>query len=104
MAGIFFLIEMYASLCIIKKSPKMTKKYIKVRIEESNPVFYARLAWDNLNIILVLILLYTSLVSDGLLLSSKGRAMTPDGFTDEQQECNFTLFSICLFSELLKQC
>lgn len=68
MALIFFLIEMYACLRIIKKSPQMSKKYIKNRVEEASWLFYGRLIWDNLNIILVLMLLYSSLVADGVQL------------------------------------
>jgi hypothetical protein len=71
LAFIFFLIEMYASLRIMKKSSRLRKLYIKCRIEESKPVFYTRLIWDNLNIILIIMLLYSALVADGLHLTSK---------------------------------
>lgn len=70
LAFVFFLIEMYASLRLIKNSPKWRKKYIKERIEEKKALFYFRLAWDNLNIILVIMLLYSALVADGLQLTA----------------------------------
>lgn len=73
MAFIFFMIEMYACLRIIKKSPQMRKKYIKDRIEEGKYLFYVRLIWDNLNIIFVLMLLYSSLVADGVKLHSNSK-------------------------------
>jgi hypothetical protein len=70
LAFIFFLIEMYASLRLMKKSPKLRKRYVKHRIEEGKCVFYIRMVWDNLNIILIIMLLYSALVADGLKLSS----------------------------------
>lgn len=70
LAFIFFLIETYASLRLIKKSPKLKKRYVKSRVEESQWVFYVRIIWDNLNIILIIMLLYSALVADGLSLSS----------------------------------
>jgi hypothetical protein len=75
LAFVFFLIEMYASLRIIKKSPKMRKRYVKSRVEDGKWAFYSRIIWDNLNIILIIMLLYSALVADGLSLSSSDKAM-----------------------------
>lgn len=70
LAFIFFLIEIYAALRLIKKSAALKKRYLKARIEESNSVFYCRLVWDNLNLILIIMLLYSAVVADGLKLAS----------------------------------
>ncbi len=103
-AFIFFLIEMYACLRIIKKSPQMRKKYIKDRIEEGRILFYVRLIWDNLCIIFVLMLLYSSLVADGVLLSSNSKPNESNDGVGDSNDCGFTLFSITLFAEMLKKC
>ena len=70
LAFLIFLIEMYASLRLMKKSPKLRKRYVKCRVEEGKCAFYSRISWDNLNVILIIMLLYSALVADGLRLSS----------------------------------
>jgi hypothetical protein len=102
MGFIIFLIEMYASLRIMKNSAKLRKKYIKDRIEESKAVFYSRLVWDNINLILILMLLYSALVADGLRLTSNPQSY--DKGTNDNKDCEFSLFSICLFSDMVNSC
>jgi hypothetical protein len=70
-AFVIFLIEMYASLRIMKNSAKLRSKYIKKRIQERKAVFYCRFVWDNINIIFIIMLLYSALVADGIQLTSK---------------------------------
>jgi hypothetical protein len=75
LAFVFFLIEMYASLRLMKKSPRLRKRYVKCRVEESKWLFYTRIIWDNINIILIIMLLYSALVADGLTLSSSDKSI-----------------------------
>jgi hypothetical protein len=77
---IIFLIEMYTSLNIMKRSPQMRKKYIKERIEEQKPWFYGRLAWDKVNILVIIGLLYSALVADGIQLTSNLKGISPGAF------------------------
>jgi hypothetical protein len=107
LAFVFFLIEMYASLRIIKQSPKLRKKYIKERIEEDKFVFYCRIAWGNLNIILIIMLLYSALVADGVQLTSatvKGTNPNPAFNDSDQSQCQYSIFSVCLFVGLISEC
>jgi hypothetical protein len=60
---------------MMKKSPKLRKRYVKLRIEENKWLFYSRIIWDNLNVILVIMLLYSILVSDGISLSSTDKSI-----------------------------
>lgn len=68
-AFIIFLIEMFASLEIMKNNPKLRRKYIKDRIEQHKYIFYARFIWDNLNVFFVILFLYISLFVDAAVLS-----------------------------------
>jgi hypothetical protein len=47
----------------------MRKKYVSEVATEPNLIFYLRLIWNNLNIILVLTLLCSIQISDGINLS-----------------------------------
>lgn len=97
LAFIFFLIEMYASLRLMKKSPKLRKRYVKHRVEGSKWLFYTRIIWDNINIILIIMLLYSALVADGLILSSSDKSIETASKDPASKKCDFHLFSICLF-------
>lgn len=78
---------MYTSLRIMKKSPKMRKKYIKERIEEKKGLYYGRLIWDHLNIILIIMLLYSALVADGLQLTSTVKSISPTSNFSQESQC-----------------
>lgn len=80
LAFVIFLIEMYTSLNVIKSSSQMRKKYIKERIEEQKALFYGRLVWDKLNILVIIGLLYSALVADGMQLSSNLKGVSPTAF------------------------
>jgi hypothetical protein len=60
---------MVASLRLIKKHNHLRMEYVGERIKLSNPRYYGQLIWDNFNIICLIMLLYYSLVVDGLLLA-----------------------------------
>lgn len=77
---VIFLIEMYTSLNIMKRSPQMRKKYIKERIEEQKPWLYGRLAWDKVNILVIIGLLYSALVVDGIQLTSNLKGVSSTAF------------------------
>lgn len=95
---------MYASINIMKRSPQMRKKYVKDRIEEDKVLFYGRLTWDSLNIALIIVLLYSTLVMDGMQLTSNLKGMAPSSFQGKDNQCQFTLFPICLFADLVNAC
>ena len=96
---ITFLIEMIASLRMMKSHANIRKQYLWVRVTESNMRYYCRLAWDNFNLLTVIMLLYYSMVVDGLTLSalSDTLKLTSEG---SDTNCEFTLFALCLFTEL----
>lgn len=70
LAAITFLIEMIASLRMMKDQNSLRREYLCQRVKEPKTLYICRLIWDNLNIILVIMLLYYSLIVDGISLSS----------------------------------
>jgi hypothetical protein len=70
LALITFLMEMIVSLRLIKRNPTLRKRYISKRINEGDGQFYCRMVWDNINVIIVVMLIYSCLVADGIRLSS----------------------------------
>lgn len=70
MALITFLIEMIASIRMTKQQSFVRREYLCARVAETNCRYYCRLVWDNLNFLLVIMLLYYSLVIDGITLSA----------------------------------
>jgi hypothetical protein len=100
LALITFVIEMIFSLRLIKRNAKLRRKYVSRRIREGDGKFYCRWAWDNLNVILVVMLLYYSLVADGIRLASAQNRHTTDPNNKDEQGCDFTVFSLCLFTEM----
>jgi hypothetical protein len=98
-AIIIFLIETFTALRIIKRTAPLRNTYVRRRVQRGKFIFYAQLLWDHLNLVLVLMLLYSSLVEDGIRLA------TPVYSADyPSNDCHYSLFSICLFSQFFRQC
>jgi hypothetical protein len=70
LALLTFLIEMIFSLKLIKANPALRKQYVTNRISQTDSKFYSRMVWDNLNILIVVMLIYSCLVADGIRLTS----------------------------------
>ena len=68
LALVIFLIEMTVSLRLLKSNTSISRKYLHSRATESKLKYTLRTIWDNLNIILVIMLLYYSLIADGINL------------------------------------
>ena len=96
---VIFLIEMFASLQIMKNNPKLRRKYIKNRIQQNKYIFYIRFIWDNLNIIFVVLFLYISLIADAMVLSQE---IEFNNNSNQNPECNFAIFSLCIYSHLVR--
>jgi hypothetical protein len=70
LALITFLIEMLFSLKLIKTNRALTNQYVTNRINQTDSKFYSRLVWDNFNVLIVVMLIYSCLVADGIRLTS----------------------------------
>jgi hypothetical protein len=68
LAIITFLIEMIASLRLMKSHTPLRRDHLFLRVTESKPRYLIRTIWDNINILLVVMLLYYSLIYDGFTL------------------------------------
>jgi hypothetical protein len=53
--------------------------------------------WDNVNIALMIMLLYSSLIADGLKLSDVTENVMEKSNNQQQISCEFSLFALCLF-------
>ena len=69
LAIIVFLVEMIASMRMMKSNPALRKNYLYERVTESHLKYCLRSIWDNFNIIIVIMLLYYSHVVDGITLN-----------------------------------
>lgn len=78
---------MVASLRLIKKHSYLRAEYVGERIKQSNFRYYGRLIWDNFNIITVIMLLYYSLVVDGLLLADTTHKVKQSYMPTETNTC-----------------
>ena len=94
---ILFLIEMIASLRMTKSNPSLRRHHLFERVAESHLKYYLRSVWDNINILTVIMLLYYSQVADGFTLYRSTQVVSTEPTDDE---CEFTLFALCLFKEL----
>lgn len=63
-----FLIEMIASLRLMKSHTPVRRDHLYLRVTESKARYLIRTIWDNINILLVIMLFYYSLIYDGLTL------------------------------------
>lgn len=87
LALITFLIEMIASLRMMKEHSSIRKDYLCTRVLESKCRYYTRMAWDNLNLLLVVMLLYYSLVVDGINLSNLSNSGIASTGSQDDQGC-----------------
>lgn len=61
---------MILSLKLIKTHPALRKLYVTNRVTQTQAKFYSRMVWDNLNVLIVVMLIYSCLVADGIMLTS----------------------------------
>lgn len=64
-----YIIEMIVSLRMIKTNSQMREKYVRQVVAQDYMAYLAKLIWNNVNIILVLMLLYCAPVEDGIHLA-----------------------------------
>ena len=98
MAIITFLIEMIASLRLMKTHTPVRRDHLYLRVTEPKTRYLLRTIWDNINILLVVMLLYYSLIYDGLNLYEATSALQ----SSTEGHCQYTIFALCLFAELEK--
>jgi hypothetical protein len=102
-ALVTFLIEMVASLRMLKSHSWVRRRFLCARVAESDSRYYARLVWDNLNFLLVIMILYYSLVVDGISLSQLNQKLQSLSQDYSDSTCEFTLFALCLFQRVEKE-